>query len=85
MDILTGAGEIITASPTNNPDLYHGFCNSYGSLGYAVRLRIELEPVLPYVGLRHVQFDSWTSCARPSRRSPNHVIGWASRSTFSTA
>jgi FAD/FMN-containing dehydrogenase len=47
MDILTGAGEIITASPTNNPDLYHGFCNSYGSLGYAVRLRIELEPVLP--------------------------------------
>jgi FAD/FMN-containing dehydrogenase len=56
LDILTGSGELITASPTNNIDLYRTFPNSYGSLGYAVRLRIELEPVAPYVGLRHVHF-----------------------------
>jgi FAD/FMN-containing dehydrogenase len=56
MDILTGQGEIITASPSVHADLFHGFPNSYGSLGYAVRLRIELEPVKPYVGLRHVRF-----------------------------
>ena len=46
MDILTGAGEIVTATPDNeHADLFHGFPNSYGSLGYATRLRIELEPV----------------------------------------
>jgi FAD/FMN-containing dehydrogenase len=56
LDVLTGDGELITASRTENADLFHAFPNSYGSLGYAVRLRIELEPVLPYVGLRHVQF-----------------------------
>jgi FAD/FMN-containing dehydrogenase len=57
MDILTGAGEIVTAMPDGeHADLFAAFPNSYGSLGYAVRLRIELEPVRPYVALRHVRF-----------------------------
>jgi FAD/FMN-containing dehydrogenase len=56
MDVLTGAGEVVTASPSEHPDLFAGFPNSYGSLGYAVRLRISLEEVRPYVALRHVRF-----------------------------
>jgi FAD/FMN-containing dehydrogenase len=56
MDVLTGAGELLTVSPEQRPDLYAGFPNSYGSLGYAVRLRIELEQIRPFVGLRHVRF-----------------------------
>ena len=58
MDILTGAGELITVSPLENGDLCRAFPNSYGTLGYAVRLRIELEPVQPFVALRHVRFHS---------------------------
>ena len=58
MDILTGTGEIITASPTQNTDLFRAFPNSYGSLGYSVRLEIDLEPVQPFVHLRHLRFDS---------------------------
>ncbi|WP_104132180.1 FAD-binding oxidoreductase [Cryobacterium sp. M91] len=56
LDILTGAGEVLTASRRENPELYHAFPNSYGTLGYAVRLRIELEPVQPFVALTHVRF-----------------------------
>jgi FAD/FMN-containing dehydrogenase len=56
MDILTGSGEIVTASPDSHGDLFRAFPNSYGSLGYAVRLRIELERVSPYVALTHVRF-----------------------------
>nr|WP_198428847.1 FAD-binding oxidoreductase [Nocardia bovistercoris] len=57
MDVLTGAGELITASPDGAySDLFRGFPNSYGTLGYTVRLKIELESVLPYVALRHVRF-----------------------------
>jgi FAD/FMN-containing dehydrogenase len=55
MDVLTGAGEIIRCSRAHNPDLFYGFPNSYGTLGYALRLRIELESVRPYVHLRHVR------------------------------
>jgi FAD/FMN-containing dehydrogenase len=56
MDVLTGDGRLLTVSPSQHPDLFHGFPNSYGSLGYAVRLLIELDPVRPFVGLRHVRF-----------------------------
>lgn len=56
MDILTGAGDIVTASPGEHADLFRAFPNSYGTLGYAVRLRIELEPVEPFVALTHLRF-----------------------------
>ena len=58
LDILTGDGEVVTAAPDGPAaDLFETFPNSYGSLGYATRLRIELEPVPRYVALRHVRFD----------------------------
>jgi FAD/FMN-containing dehydrogenase len=58
MDVFTGAGEVVTARPDNeHADLFATFPNSYGSLGYATRLRIELEPIAPVVALRHVRFD----------------------------
>jgi FAD/FMN-containing dehydrogenase len=56
MDVLTGAGDIHTVKPGD--DLFDAFPNSYGSLGYATRLRIELEPVRSRVALRHVGFDT---------------------------
>jgi FAD/FMN-containing dehydrogenase len=57
MDVLTGDGRIVTCRPDGpEAELFRAFPNSYGSLGYAVRLRIELEPVSPYVALRHVRF-----------------------------
>ncbi len=56
MDILTGSGELVTATPDNDhADLFDAFPNSYGSLGYATRLRIKLEKVPPFVRLRHVR------------------------------
>jgi FAD/FMN-containing dehydrogenase len=58
MDVLTGDGRVVTCSREQNADLFYGFPNSYGTLGYALRLRIELEPVQPYVQLRHVRHGS---------------------------
>ena len=55
MDVLTGAGEVVTTRPGD--PLFDAFPNSYGSLGYATRLRIDLERVPTYVALRHVRFE----------------------------
>ncbi len=55
MDVLTGDGAITTVKPGD--PLFDAFPNSYGSLGYAVRLTIELERVPGHVALRHVHFD----------------------------
>ena len=58
MDILIGTGDIVATSSDSAPDLYRSFPNSYGTLGYAVRLKIELEPVKPCVALEHQRFGS---------------------------
>jgi FAD/FMN-containing dehydrogenase len=63
MEILTGDGRVITASDGNeHAALYRGFPNSYGTLGYALSLTIELEPVLPFVHLRHFRYDNSDAC-----------------------
>ena len=72
MDILTGAGEIVTVSRESNPDLFRAFPNSYGTLGYTVRLRIELESVQPFVSLRHVRFHTLTDLVAVMQRIVTH-------------
>ncbi len=63
MEILTGDGRVVTATPGGeHADLYRGFPNSYGTLGYALSLTIELEPVQPFVHLRHFRFTSPEAC-----------------------
>ena len=57
MEILLGDGRVVTAGPDGEySDLFRTFPNSYGTLGYALRMTIELAPVHPYVALRHVRF-----------------------------
>jgi FAD/FMN-containing dehydrogenase len=58
LDILTGAGELLTVSRREHSELFCAFPNSYGTLGYAVRLRIDLEPVKPFVALTYLRFHS---------------------------
>lgn len=63
MQILTGDGQIVVADRTGeHRELFAGFPNSYGTLGYSLRLKIELEPVKPYVRLRHIRFRDAASC-----------------------
>ena len=59
IEVLTGAGDVLVATADGpHSDLFRAFPNSYGTLGYALRLVIDLEPVRPYVQLRHVRFPS---------------------------
>ncbi len=63
MEILTGAGDVVVARPDNeHAGLFWAFPNSYGTLGYALRLRIEVEPVGSFVALRHLAYGSAEMC-----------------------
>jgi FAD/FMN-containing dehydrogenase len=55
-DVLVADGRVLRCSPSQHADLYRGFPNSYGSLGYATRLTVRLIPVAPFVHLRHERF-----------------------------
>src|SRR5690606_31545727 len=63
LEILTGDGRVVTATPYGeHADLFAAFPNSYGTLGYALRLLIELTPVQPYVRLTHLRFTNAEDC-----------------------
>ncbi|GAA3536084.1 hypothetical protein AFL01nite_08470 [Aeromicrobium flavum] len=65
MDVLTGSGDLVMATPDNeHAELFAAFPNSYGSLGYAVRLRISLQPAPRQVRLRHVRFAGAADAAK---------------------
>jgi FAD/FMN-containing dehydrogenase len=57
IDVLTGDGRIVHATPDNeHADLFFGFPNSYGTLGYALRVRARTLPVKPFVHVEHRRF-----------------------------
>ena len=54
MDILTGDGRIVTCTADNeHRDLFRGFPNSYGTLGYALSLTARTLPVKRFVRVDH--------------------------------
>ena len=57
LDVLLGDGRIVSCSADNaHADLFFGFPNSYGTLGYALRVKAKTIPVKPFVRLEHRRF-----------------------------
>ncbi len=89
MDVLTGSGAVVTCAPDGpHADLFSTFPNSYGSLGYATRLRIELEPVAPRVRLRHLrvpldELDQTVATIVAAGRHDGHVVDFLDGVAFS--
>jgi FAD/FMN-containing dehydrogenase len=56
LDVLLPGGEVVHCTPQNaHRDLFFAFPNSYGTLGYALRLRLRTQPVKPFVQVRHLR------------------------------
>jgi FAD/FMN-containing dehydrogenase len=63
MEILLGDGRVVLCTPENeNGDLFFGFPNSYGTLGYALKLKVKVVPVRPYVKLTHIHYGDAKEC-----------------------
>ncbi|MET3373491.1 FAD/FMN-containing dehydrogenase [Variovorax boronicumulans] len=58
LDVLAPTGRVVHCTPDNaHRDLFFGFPNSYGSLGYALRLVLRTLPVQPFVRVAYIAFD----------------------------
>ena len=56
IEVLLPDGRIVIATPANeHRDLFYGFPNSYGTLGYALKLKTLAVPVKPYVKVEHTR------------------------------
>jgi FAD/FMN-containing dehydrogenase len=57
LDVLLGDARVVTCTRDNeHADLFFGFPNSYGTLGYALRVKAKAVPVRPYVHLAHLDY-----------------------------
>jgi len=63
LEILTGDGQIVICTPENeHRDLFYGFANSYGTLGYALKVTQRTAPVKPYVAVTHFRYSDPAAC-----------------------
>src|SRR5512145_2680166 len=57
LDVLLGDGRVVSCTRDNeHADLFFGFPNSYGTLGYALRVNAKTIPVKSYVQRTHEPF-----------------------------
>lgn len=57
IEILLGDGTVVVATKDNeHRELFFGFANSYGTLGYALKVTVALVPVRRFVKLRHERY-----------------------------
>lgn len=57
MEVLLADGSVVACTPENeHADLYFGLPNSYGTLGYALKIKTPALPVKPYVKVSHTHY-----------------------------
>ena len=62
-EILTGHGRVVICTPDNeHRDLFFGFPNSYGTLGYALKLTMRTRPTREFVRVEHIRFSDAAAC-----------------------
>jgi FAD/FMN-containing dehydrogenase len=57
MEVMLPDGKVITCSPNNKyKDLFFSLPNSYGTLGYILKVKITLVKIKPYVKITHQKY-----------------------------
>jgi FAD/FMN-containing dehydrogenase len=63
LDVLTGDGRVLTCTRDNEyRDLFYGFPNAYGTLGYALKVTQRTMAVKPYVQIEHHRYRDPSAC-----------------------
>src|SRR5215470_4286943 len=74
LEVLLPDGDIVVCTATNgHSDLFFGFPNSYGTLGYALRVKARAFPAKKYVALTHIRH-------RDPQAFFQDLAGWCARS-----
>lgn len=53
-ELVLGDGSIVTASASENPDLFYGISGSYGTLAVLTKAKVQLIKAKPYVALQYL-------------------------------
>jgi FAD/FMN-containing dehydrogenase len=62
-EVLTGDGRVVVCTRDNeHRDLFYGFPNAYGTLGYALKVTQRTRPVKPFVQIEHHRYRDPAAC-----------------------
>ena len=64
IEIILANGDVVTASKTERPDLFHGAAGTFGTLGVLTLLQIQLIPAKGYVQLNYFPVNSVSHAIR---------------------
>ena len=65
MEVLLPGGDVVVCRADNeHSDLFHGLPNSFGTLGYALRVKAKAVPARPFVKLTHIHHSDPVDCFR---------------------
>jgi FAD/FMN-containing dehydrogenase len=84
LEVLLGDGSVVVCTPDNeHKDLFYGFPNSYGTLGYALRVKTQTVRTRRYVELKHSRFDdSQAYFSELARRCDDAAIDFLDGAVF---
>lgn len=68
IEIVLANGDIITASATENADLFHGAAGSFGTLGVTTLLQLRLIQAKPYVELTYLPVPNMSEAIRKLKK-----------------
>ncbi len=80
LEVLLPSGNVVYCTPDNNhADLFFGIPNSYGTLGYVLRLTVQTRPVKRFVALEHRRYSNienyFTAVGEACREDVDFVDG----------
>lgn len=61
LELITGTGEVLKLSNSEQPDLFNMIHGSYGTLGVVTRIRFRLVPAQPFVKMTYQRFHDFPS------------------------
>ncbi len=81
-EIVLGNGEVITASPTQNEDLFYGTACSYGSLGVITLVKLRLLPAKEFVRLSYHTVPSFDEAIRLTEQKVGEAVDFVDAVLF---
>ena len=73
-EIVLGNGNVTTASPTQNEDLFYGTACSYGSLGIITLVKLRLVPAKEFVNLQYHHVGSFEEAIKLTEQKVSEAV-----------
>lgn len=82
-EIVIGNGDIVTASPYENADIYWGTACSYGSLGVITKVKLQLIPAQKFVKLTYHRVNNFSESVRELENNIEKAVNFIDGILFS--